>query len=341
MKVFADLHHAGLYASFHYLFEKRFGWELYRPIGLDWFEEGYWKIAEPYGNAKDTIEQFLGTPEILPQIQVNRDVSEDNGVYTSQDTFHGFTHKAITLKQFKEMKFDVVISSIPAHDTVYGDLVGRFQPKALHVAHVGNEEQTTNIAHVLSSVSNLSPQGDQKILQYHQEFDMNVYKYIKPEQSNFIRSFVMLLPMNQIFEQYKALLPDYNFEAYGATFAGSVSTNVEMAQKMSESKFGWHIKPFDGYGHVIHNWFAVGRPPIVMGSQYQMKMAGALMEDGVTCIDLDKRNVNDNVKFIQEMSEPENYQRLCESANKRFNEIVNFENEAKNIHNFLLSNIRN
>src|SRR5689334_1196720 len=122
MKLFVDLHHAGLYASLHYLFENRFGWELYRPIGLDWFTEGYWKIAEPYGNAPDTIGQFLGLQQVnLPlQVQINKNPElKEEGLYEIYDTFHDFNHKAITLKKFKEMEFDIVISSFQPHDEPY------------------------------------------------------------------------------------------------------------------------------------------------------------------------------------------------------------------------------
>jgi hypothetical protein len=99
------------------------------------------------------------------------------------------------------------------------------------------------------------------------------------------------------------------------------------------------MKPLDGYGHVIHNWFAVGRPPIVKSEHYFGKMASSLLEDGVTCIDLDKRNKKDNIEFIKRMSEPENHLKLCEGAYRRFNEVVNFKADSERIRDFLLSNL--
>ncbi len=59
ISVFTDLHHESLYQSLQLLFEKRLGWRLFRPAGLDWFQKGYWRIAELYNNAPDTISQFL------------------------------------------------------------------------------------------------------------------------------------------------------------------------------------------------------------------------------------------------------------------------------------------
>jgi len=60
MKVFAELHHQSLFTSLQFLFEKRLGYQLFRPIGEKWFREGYWKICEPYGNDIRTITQYLG-----------------------------------------------------------------------------------------------------------------------------------------------------------------------------------------------------------------------------------------------------------------------------------------
>lgn len=56
MKVLADHHHDDLYESLRILFEDRLGWELYRPIGTEWYTEGYWDVY----NHPDTVTQYLG-----------------------------------------------------------------------------------------------------------------------------------------------------------------------------------------------------------------------------------------------------------------------------------------
>ena len=76
MKIFADLHHSSLFTSFKLLFENRLGHRMYRPIGLEWFTEGFWKIAEPYNNNIGTVKQFLepgntptdGTPPLNQEL---------------------------------------------------------------------------------------------------------------------------------------------------------------------------------------------------------------------------------------------------------------------------------
>lgn len=39
--VFADFHHGDLYRALQFLFEKRFGWPLYRPLGREYYDRGY------------------------------------------------------------------------------------------------------------------------------------------------------------------------------------------------------------------------------------------------------------------------------------------------------------
>ncbi|MEK6881264.1 MAG: hypothetical protein AABY22_16705, partial [Nanoarchaeota archaeon] len=142
MKVFTDFHHGDLYYSFQLLFEKRLGWELYRPIGTDWQSEGFWKIADPYGDNSDTIMQFLGiSPGWKPKDQTPplNDVSYKEGdVYQLFEYPHGTRHKAITLETFKEMDIDIVIASIPAHFAPFQRLIDLYKPKAKLICHFGN-----------------------------------------------------------------------------------------------------------------------------------------------------------------------------------------------------------
>jgi hypothetical protein len=115
---------------------------------------------------------------------------------------------------------------------------------------------------------------------------------------------------------------------------GNVSNINDMAQKIGESLYGWHLKALEGFGHVIHNWFACGRPPILRGSQHVGKPAGDLVEDGVTCIDLDKRSYGDNLAYIRKMAEPERHTNLCWRAYKRFKNCVDYDADAAKIKKF-------
>ena len=55
MNVFCDFHHTELYHSIKLLFEDRLGFNLYRPIGMEWQEQGYWKVFDHPA----TAAQFL------------------------------------------------------------------------------------------------------------------------------------------------------------------------------------------------------------------------------------------------------------------------------------------
>ena len=105
-QIFTDLHHGDLFYSLHRLFVERLGWELYRPIGLDWFNAGYWKIAEPYGNAQDTINQYLEINHAgyHQYKNLNGEHYVEDDIYHVYDPGHDYYQKAITLEKFKSMK---------------------------------------------------------------------------------------------------------------------------------------------------------------------------------------------------------------------------------------------
>ena len=117
INVLSDLHNGSLYNSLHLLFENRLGWNLYRPIGEDWFTNGYWKIAETYGNWPETITQFLGinNQPYDPYKNLNGRLVERDGIYHIFSPEGNFEHKAITFDTFKNMKFDYIVASHTLH----------------------------------------------------------------------------------------------------------------------------------------------------------------------------------------------------------------------------------
>ena len=57
MKVLADRHHAGLFYSLQLLGD-RLGWEVYTPIGREWWDEGIWQFGRAYGDER-LVAQYL------------------------------------------------------------------------------------------------------------------------------------------------------------------------------------------------------------------------------------------------------------------------------------------
>lgn len=332
MKVLADMHHQQLFHSLELLFEKRLGWELYTMKGLEWFNEGFWKGAEAYANNVGTVGQYLGLRGKTP---------DSNGVCVVDGT------KGLTLEGFKTMPVDIVIASIPAHVKSFNDLIKKYKPQAKLIYQVGNHFGSIDFSLVKNLMSSTMPEqvpSNVNAVFYHQEFSLDVFKYEPPQESKAIRSFVHTLSIAghfqadwQDFLSLEKALPELKFEAYGAGCRdGCIGGEGEIARLIRESLFGFHLKNMaDGFGHTIHNWFACGRPVIVRKSQYQGKLAGQLMIDGLTCIDLDKGSLESNVERIRKASQPEEHNKMCQQAFDKFKRVCDFDKEFLKIKTFL------
>jgi len=340
MKVFADLHHSDLYYSLYLLFEERLGWELYRPIGMEWFTRGYWKIAEPYGNKMDTVGQFLDINDQGwdQEENLNGEHYEEGDVYRVFDPGHDYHHRAITLEVFKSMDFDVVMPTYEAHDSAYTILRNKYQPQAKLIAQMGNTGQLTDLPNVLHTVPYI-PKPGQNAIYYHQEIDPDHYKYVPPNPSTKnIFSMVNCLPYEEIFYAYKDALPEVDMRAYGADCPdGALFGSAGVSAMMRKANIGWHLKPQDGFGHTAMGWFASGRPVVT----YMSDVVGFggeapdLFESGVTCLDLQAHSFGENCHLIREMLYPPNNLEWSERVLKRFREIINYDEEADNIKQFL------
>lgn len=339
MKVFVDYHHQDLYYSLHRLFVERLGWELYRPIGMDWFPE-FWKIGDPYPTPRDTAGQFLGTEtgEWDQFKNLNGQNYQEDGIYHIFDPAHDFYHKAVTLDQFKKMQFDVVISTYDKHEPVYDELVRRYQPNAKRVTQLGNVGWSSSARNVLASVP-FTPSPDQNVVFYHQEVDPKFFQPNSPNpDSNKIYSFVNLLPRPEIFNQYKEALSEFDFKAFGSSSPdGALPGAKGIAPVMKEAKLGWHIKPLDGFGHVVMDWWANGRGLITQLSDlafYDDPSNKYMYEDQVTCINLEARSFEENLENIRFWMKPENAERMSENVRKRFAEVFNYDKEEQEIRKF-------
>ena len=341
MNVFVDYHHDDLYYSLSLLFEKRLGFNLYRPIGMEWFENHYWDIGNPYPNPADTAKQFLGINDRTWDAykNLNGDYHIEDGIYQVWNPPHKFHHKGLTLEKFKEMQIDIIIASYPfGHEETYQRLKNELKPEAKFIMQLGNIYQQTNAQNVMCST--LPYPTDENVFFYHQEFNLDTYNFEKPREHSerkTIRSFVNLLPQGELYYEVAQLLPDFTMEAYGSQAPnGTISSEEEIARLMKESAFGWHIKPGgDGFGHVIHNWFAVGRPVITNFADYRDKLAGQLLIDGITAINIEGLSPTEIAEKIREYSDPIRHNLLCLNAYNRFCEIVDYNKEAEEFKAFL------
>lgn len=330
VNVFSDFHHGALYFSLHLLFEKRLGWNLYRPTGYEWYKRGFWR----YSSDPRVIKQYLeeASEELLK-----------HGVYRvpSQEGSVTYFQNAITFTQFLEMDFDFIIASVYQHEGPFFKLITEYKPDAALIRQMGNPNEVCDFSvcrNVLNSTMNPVPQNVNTV-RYHPEFSLEDFRYTKPETHNVVKSFLNCLPMSvdaPLWDEYSEAMPDFVWKMHGILGKDELLPEGEKAKAMRMASFIWHLKfQGDGYGFVIHNAYACGRPCIVKGSYYREQLAEALLEDSVTCIDLELGSKDENVKKIRWLSKPENHVEICENAYKHFKKHVDFDREFVQVKKFL------
>lgn len=346
MKVFADLHHSDLYYSLQLLFEKRLNCELYRPIGLEWWNEGYWHIYPHI----DTARQFLATDQALnlpkdihgdllpPGARINYNYRYENGIYYVMDPTKDKVNRGITLDKFKSMEFDIIISSIPPHIQPFNRLISLYQPKAKHIFQVGNAwGHISGIKNILASTAPFNVPPDINICFYHQEFDLDVFKYKPIVNNKSVSSYIHYMKRPDVMNLVAQKLPSWDFKSFGAGMEANIMATKDIAKQMHNSGFTWHYKPEgDGFGHIIYNSFAVGRVPIIWKSQYRGKSADELMIDGRTCIDAEKHTIDSLAHILNNIANnPTIHNMMSEAAYNRFKEVVDYDKEEQKVRTFL------
>lgn len=326
MKVFTDFHHQSLFNSLIMLFEGRLGYEIYRPIGMEWFEKNYWRI----NGLRATAEQFLQFGAV-----------PNDGTPPLNES----PRRTITFEEFKDTPFDILVASIPQHVDPFKELILKFQPQAKLIYQIGNQWQVNpkEVKNVMASAKVLIPQTVNGVI-YHQEFDTNIFRHEPPQMQKKIYSFVNCLntadlfkPDWELFCQLEALMPDWEFKSFGGQCRdGWCNGDEELANKMREAAFIFHCKTGgDGYGHVIHNAASVGRPLITRQQDYFDKLAQPLIEQASN-IRVDNKTAAQIAEEIDNLYNDVNlYKKVCETVNTAFKRNVNFDREEQQIRKFL------
>ena len=330
LKVFADYHHGGLYHALYMLFVERLGCELYRPVGLEWVNEGIWRYSEN----PPTQRQYLALE--------NHELRKD-GYYYWRDNSEEIDHKCLTFEQFQEMPIDIIIGSVCQHELSFFYLQRKYKPKAKFIRLLGNSGEPIdfNVSRNIMDTTNLYPvpAGCTRVV-LRQEFPVHLFYYTPPPKEKRIRQYLNCFnetPYYSIWHDYKKILTEFEWKMHGLNGDDGFITPVSaLAQSMRETSFFWHIKQHgEGFGHIIHNAFAVGRPVITVKNYYRGKMVYPMLVDGVTCIDLQNKSVAENVGRIRYFSEPERLRKMCETARDWFKKFVNYDREEEMIRRFL------
>ena len=345
LRVLIDYAHEDLWESLELLFTDRFGWELYRPIGMDWHTEGYWRF-ESEAVARQFLEPW---PDDVGVTDWERDDSGVAHPLVAHSERGSIPHpnrrqKMWTLEQARDMKPDLVIATLAENEPGlhrFAQEVGAHY--GIQVGNQGAPNQWGAAEFAMLSVTTPGFTPWMPHVTYHQEFDLDVYRHDwPPSEPNLIANRVQCITGTHLYKRFRRIaedMPKMRFRWYGHCgepdehYGGDTPYVGDIADSMRASLAGWHAKEWsDGYGHVIHAWFAVGRPTFVSGTYYADKFAGALMEHGVTCYDLDRMSDTEVVDTIGRLRVlGDEHRAMSEAAAARFREVVDFDAEAEAI----------
>jgi hypothetical protein len=171
---------------------------------------------------------------------------------------------------------------------------------------------------------------------YHQEFSLSDFRSSTAD-SQIIGSFVNCMdrmPCWSFLSEARNLMPERTFRIHGIDGEhGNIKPTRDVGTLMRSYGWGWHDKiTGDGFGHVIFNWAAVGRPLIGHANHYAGKLAGPLWEDGVTCIDLDRHSIGELPKLLDAWDNVA----MGQAIRSRFDDLVDYESEAEQIRALLV-----
>lgn len=334
MNILADFHHADLWWSLQ-LLANRLGATLYRPYGLSWYDQGYFKL---YRNlrAKDP-ERWIAKQYLVDTL------FDHAGPYRGgREQYNGCQDypwfNCLTLEEAKNIQIDIIICSVNENEPYFAKLK-EFYPNAKFIRQVGNDLDVNIDSNLYPNLlaSATAPynafQGH-KVL-YRQEWDMSLFQPTLPINFKNIWSFQNDIEQFEdtweFWTDLKHKLRDYDFKSFGVgNEQGKIYPKRELYKKMSESTFGFQSKgPWEGYGFTIHNSIWLGRPMIIKFSDYKGKMAEPLLIKDETYLEMDDELPNK----IRSLSEYDII-KMSEKCIQVFKENVNFDLEFLKIRKF-------
>lgn len=345
MKVLVDYHHHDLWESLELLFTDRFGWELYRPIGMDWYDAGYWNFERAWHG--DAVARQYLTPW---GDDIGGDFPGDRRRY---DRSHGRWQKLLTLGEARDLRPDLVIASVAHNHEGFARFASEInatfgiQLGNVRFSEIDMREDRWDLAAFGLVTTRLPIVPPKPHVVYHQEFSLTDFRHEPPPEheglivSSFVNCFAENLKGYAQFRETAARRPGYDWRVYGSYgsiaedeyAAGNLGTCAAVGDAMRASDVAWHTKQWsDGFGHVIHDWFAVGRPVVGYEWYYRSQLAGPLWQEGVTSFDLTDKSPDEAVAILDRLAgDPDLRLRMGENAARRFREVVDYDAEAEQI----------
>jgi len=354
-RIFADLHHGDLFESYQLTFTDRMGWDVYAPIGMDYYDQNYWVFGRAEGFGDTVAQQYL-TP-----LTTDRDCGDH---WERDDWQHpGRTIKYLTLEQLRAMRPEVVLCSLWANEAGYYKLAADIGAK--FGIHCGNQGSPNNFSWAnFAMLSTTRPELDFKPVSsplrpdlqmpcafttYHQEFDIkNLYTFhYPPEERDTVCTWVQVLRASEVeqarFVRLAGLTPELRWFTHGHDqlnpfWRCNAKDTPEVARMMQACRVGYNCKLWsDGFGHSLYALYSVGKPVISTAGYYwgrtdgQPKLAGELMTED-TVFDVQSHTDAEAVEHIRRLvNDEEYYFARCTAAYNRFKACVNFDEDAARI----------
>src|SRR5512141_497261 len=295
MRVFADWHHPALYESLALVFEDRFGWELYSPIGHEWIDQRVWRFSNMPIDYK--MDDFL----LFPNARLVGDHYE-----LTEREYPERPRKLVTYGQARAMSWDFVIATVVPHQHSFAEFAR--EVGALFIYQVGNAFHPIDWEiqpMVVLSSANIPILGNGVI--YHQEFSRALFRHEPPAETatHRVTSFLMRLHWSCKPDWFISQ-PDVQFKMIGGHSPRDpryLTPMSAVAEEYRNCGWAWHDKWMgDGYGHAIHNAVAAGRPMIGHSEHYNGMLAEPLWVDGVTCIDVSRHTEDEAVTIWRQIA---------------------------------------
>src|SRR5262245_11904179 len=218
----------------------RLGWTLLRPIGMDWFDEGYWNFERAWHGAAVAKQYLAPWSDDLTQWPTRPATGKASMRLTNEppwkghtlrlDKSHGRFQNLVTLEAMREDPPDIVMASV-AHNH---EGMARFAREvgAKFGLHLGNvrfseidsREDRWDLADfgILTSILPITPPVPHVVV--HQEFSLEDFRHESAVFLNGPRmrvsSFVNCFPENtEAYGGWKVVAasrPQYDWRVYGA-----------------------------------------------------------------------------------------------------------------------------
>lgn len=322
-----DKHQADLFYAIQRLFEDRLDIVVYTPVGPEWWDAGIWQFGIGWGDDR-LARQFLHLDA--------KWIEMGGGLYRTKDPCHPNRNVwGLTLDAARRRPDWIgVMATVQDNQAGFARFAAEVGAKYLY--HVGNTRQEIDWSLdplCLNSTADVALTG--RGVRIGQEFDKDTtFRYRPPVRRDTVASFVNLLALIPdpwaAFNDLRVRLPDWRFRSFGHGCPDGSLTPVDaIADEMADSGWAFMDKVTgDGFGHVIHNWAAVGRPLIGHARYYRGQRAEVFWRDMETCIDLDRHSADEAAEIMRTMPAHQ-HEAMCRAIRALLDGVTDWEADAR------------